>query len=378
LFGIIKISLKLLMNDRAKFFGLLMGITFSVFLMTMMMSMFTGIISRASASIDNVGAKLWVLDPAVSNLQGSIPLPDYVLDYAKSLNGVAHAEPIYFGSALAKLQDGSFQAISVIGLDDNTLFGRPQLIEGNIEDIFAESGFIVVKDAEFAKLNNPKIGTEFELNDNRVKIVGIATAKQSGLFGIPTLYTTYHRAITYIPSSRFTLSYVLIEPKSDQDIPLIKYNLKKLGYQALTKDEFIEKVSAFYKFKTGLGINVLLMTVISFIVGLSIAGQTFYSFITENMEKFGALKAIGAKRSQLITMVAVQANLTCILGYGLGVGLASVIIFLARMNMPDYAALIIFFNLLFAFILVLIIAAFSSFIGIRKVLQIQPFDIFRG
>jgi len=27
---------------------------------------------------------------------------------------------------------------------------------------------------------------------------------------------------------------------------------------------------------------------------------------------------------------------------------------------------------------VVIIAAFSSYVGVRKVLQIQPFDIFRG
>jgi putative ABC transport system permease protein len=366
------------MNDRGKFFGLLMGITFSVFLMTMMMSMFSGIISRASATIDNVGAKVWVLDPAVNNLQGSIPLPDYVLDYAKSLNGVAHAEPIYFGSALAKLHNGTYQAISIVGLDDSTLFGRPALLEGKIEDVFAENGFIVVKDAEFAKLGNPKIGSEFEVNDFRVKIVGIANAKQSGLFGVPTLYTTYNRAITYIPTTRFRLSYVLVEPKAYSEIPKIKAQIKKLGYEALTREEFIAKVSAFYKFKTGLGINILLMTVISFIVGLSISGQTFYTFIVENMEKFGALKAIGARKRQLVLMVTTQATLTCMLGYGLGVGLASSCILIARANMPDYAAKVIFFNLGLSFLLVLIIAAFSSFIGIRKVLKIQPFDIFRG
>ena len=45
---------------------------------------------------------------------------------------------------------------------------------------------------------------------------------------------------------------------------------------------------------------MLLMTVISFIVGLSISGQTFYTFILENLEKFGALKAIGAKSHELV------------------------------------------------------------------------------
>ncbi len=39
----------------------------------------------------------------------------------------------------------------------------------------------------------------------------------------------------------------------------------------------------------------MLMTAISFIVGLSISGQMFYTFILENLDKFGALKAIGAR-----------------------------------------------------------------------------------
>lgn len=376
--GRIRLAIKLLVNDRAKFFALITGITFAVFLMMMMMSMFSGILARASASVDNVGAKIWVLDPAVNNVSSSIPLPTYVLDFAKSIEGVRHAEPIYFGGALAKLKDGTYQAVTVVGLDDTTLFGRPNLIEGRIEDIFAENGFIAVKDAEFNKLENPSLGTEFEMNDHRVRIVGIAKVSQSGLFGVPTLYTTYHRAVTYIPSSRFTDSFILVEPKSDQDIPHIKSEISKLGYEALTRDEFTKKISDFYKYRTGLGINVLIMTVISFIVGLSISGQTFYTFILENLEKFGALKAIGAKGRELVEMILVQAFFTSIIGYGLGVGLATGLMILARLRLPDYAAQVTNANLGIAFVLVVIIAGFSSYTGVRKVLRIQPFDIFRN
>jgi len=121
-----------------------------------------------------------------------------------------------------------------------------------------------------------------------------------------------------------------------------------------------------------------MMTAISFIVGLSISGQTFYTFILENLERFGALKAIGAKGSELISMILFQASFTSILGYGLGVGMASTFMILARLRLPDYAAQVTFNNLILAFVMVLIIAGFSSYIGVRKVLQIQPFDIFRG
>ena len=123
---------------------------------------------------------------------------------------------------------------------------------------------------------------------------------------------------------------------------------------------------------------MFIMTAISFIVGLSISGQTFYTFILENIQKFGALKAIGAKGRELVYMILFQATVTAFIGYGLGVGLASLIIMTAKLRMPDYAAQIAYRNLGFAFIMVVIIAGISSYVGVRKVLKIEPFDIFRG
>jgi len=278
----------------------------------------------------------------------------------------------------AKLASGTYQSVTVIGVDDTSLFGRPELIDGKIEDIYAENGFIVVKDAEFPKLANPSLGTEFELNDHRGKIVGIARVASGGLFGVPTLYTTYKRAIQYIPSPRFTVSYILVEPKDETAIAHIKQQVGLLGYEALTKDEFIEKTSNFYKYQTGMGTTILLMTAISFIVGLSISGQTFYTFILENLDKFGALKAIGAKGYELVYMILFQASFTALTGFGLGIGLCTLVIATAKAKIPDYAAIVTFTNLALAFVMVLIIAAVSSYIGVRKVLKIEPFDIFRG
>ena len=147
------------------------------------------------------------------------------------------------------------------------------------------------------------MGTEFEVNDHRGVIVGIAAVDSSGLFGVPTLYTTYNRALQYLPNPRFTISYVLVEPKSPADVANIKQAVAKLGYVALTKDEFEAKISKFYEFQTGMGMNLLIMTIMSFVVGLSISGQTFYTFVLENLEKFGALKAMGAKSRELVFMI---------------------------------------------------------------------------
>ena len=64
--GLLKLAYKLLINDRAKFAALLVGITFAVFLMIEMTSLFSGVLDRSSSTVINIGAKVWVMDPAVT------------------------------------------------------------------------------------------------------------------------------------------------------------------------------------------------------------------------------------------------------------------------------------------------------------------------
>jgi len=376
--GILRIGFKLLVNDKGKFSALLIGITFAVFLMMQMTAMFAGILNRAYSTVTNIGSAMWVMDPAVNTATSAIPMPDYLLDAVRSMDGVRFAVPLFMGGALVKLADGTYQSVYVVGLDDASLFGHPEMEQGTITDIYNDNTFIAVDDAEFKKLENPKIGTSFELNDYRGTIVGIARVASNGLNGVPTLYTTYNRAIQYIPSTRFTISYLLVQPKNEAAIAGIKKDVAKLGYVAFTKDEFNKKISDFYTYQTGIGTNILLMTVIAFVVGLSISGQTFYTFILENLEKFGALKAIGAKGRELVYMIMFMATFTALTGYGLGVGLVSLMIWIARSRLPNYAAIITFWNLGMAFGMVLVIAGISSYVAVRKVLKVEPFDIFRG
>ncbi|SDD08002.1 putative ABC transport system permease protein [Desulfurella multipotens] len=376
--GLLKIALKLLTNDRGKFFTLVLGITFAVFLMNQMTSMFAGIIRKSTSNVININAKMWVMDPSVENDMNSIPMPNYVLDYVRSIKGVAMAVPIYFGSGLAKLANGKYQSVSIIGLDDTILFGRPPIIKGNLNKIYNSDAFIGVKDSDYKKIGSPGIGSILSINDHRAIIVALANTTSGGLFGIPTLYTTYTRATRDLPQTRYSISYILINPKSSKDIPYIQKQVKKLSYKALTQKQFQKTIENFYEYKTGMGISIMMMTLISFIVGLSIAGQTFYAFVLENLEKFGALKAIGAKKYELVSIILFQVSVTSFIGYGFGIMISSLVIAISKANIQNYAAVVTYKNMLIAFLMVLAIAGFSSYIGIRKVLKIEPFDVFRG
>jgi putative ABC transport system permease protein len=73
--GIIRIGFKLLVNDKGKFSALLIGITFAVFLMVEMTSLFSGILNKAFSTVTNIGAEMWVMDPGVNTATSPIALP---------------------------------------------------------------------------------------------------------------------------------------------------------------------------------------------------------------------------------------------------------------------------------------------------------------
>lgn len=376
--GILTLAYKLLVTDKSKFATLVGGIAFAVFLLVFVTSALIGELIHSSAVVTNVGASVWVMDPGSQNGTGAIGMPDYVLDAVRSMDGVKYAVPLYYGGALVKLADGHYQAVTVIGLDDTSLLGRPVMSRGKIEDIYTTKSFIAVDDEAFPKFGNPHVGTTFELNDHRGVIVGIARVLLSGLGGVPTLYTTYYRALQYVPNPRYTISYILVEPKSASDVPRIKQEVRALGYLALMKEEFKRALSTSFLYTTGSGVNIGLITLFSVLVGLTVSGLTFYTFVLENRERFGALKAIGTTGRELTGMIMFQAGLASFTGYGLGVGACTTIVGLAKLTLAGYPGTETYTNLGLAFLIVLVIAAVSGYIGIRTVMRIEPFDVFRA
>ena len=58
---------------------------------------------------------------------------------------------------------------------------------------------------------------------------------------------------------------------------------------------------------TGIGINFGTTILLGFVVGMAIAGQTFYLFTVEDLRHFGALKAMGASTARLARMILSQS-----------------------------------------------------------------------
>src|SRR5271166_3217128 len=98
------IAMKMLVGDRAKFLGIVLGLTFAAALIVQQGSIFCGLMLRTCAQISDItGADLWVMDPSVRFVDDLKPLLESNLQRVRGVAGVKWAVPLYKGNARAKL-----------------------------------------------------------------------------------------------------------------------------------------------------------------------------------------------------------------------------------------------------------------------------------
>lgn len=375
------VAWKMLIGNRGKYWAMVLGITFATWLIAQQSSIFCGLMLLTSSQIlDIEGAELWVMDPNVQYIDDIKPMSDNELFRVRGVAGIDWAVRLYKGITRARLPDGNFQQVIMLGLDDATMIGAPRTVLVGDLAALRQPDSVIMDDAGFKFLwpDEPlRPGKVFEMNDRRAVVVGICRSRRT-FTSFPIVYTRYSQAVQYVPMERKVLSFVLANPEPGvAPAEACRRIREQTGLQALTRDEFFWKTIWFYMVKTGIPVNFGTTVVLGFIVGTTIAGQTFYMFTVENLKQFGALKAMGATNLRLTGMIVLQAVVVGALGYGLGVGLAAIFGAVSK-NSTKLAFFMPWEVLLGSGALVLLIVVISSLISIRKVLYLEPAVVFQG
>lgn len=380
------VALKMLVGDRAKYIGIILGLTFASLLITQQAAIFIGLMTRTFGSITDLGLPdIWVMDPNVQFIDDVKPLQDTQILRVRGVDGVQWAVPLYKGLLKARLDNGTFQTCNVNGLDDATLIGGPpEMVAGKLADLRRADGVIVdvvgAEDKLAKTLPNGKkvplkVGDMLELNDHRAIVVGLCRVSRT-FQSQPVVYTTYSRATTFAPRERKLLSFVLVKAKPGvKPEELCKQIHHATGLAAYTSQQF-KDLTFWYFFKyTGIPINFGISIALGFIVGTAIAGQTFYNFTLDNLRQFGTLKAMGATNGTLLRMIVLQAILVGSIGYGLGVGAAA---FSGAASAQSELAFLLPWQLLVGnAVAILLICILASLLSIHKVIKLEPAIVFK-
>jgi putative ABC transport system permease protein len=129
---------------------------------------------------------------------------------------------------------------------------------------------------------------------------------------------------------------------------------------------------------TGIPVNFGITITLGFLIGVAIAGQTFYLFTIENLKQFGALKAMGLGNGRIVGMILLQAVVVGAMGYGIGLGLAA-LFFESTSHITALAGLHLYWQVVVGSgAAVMLIVVLASLLSIRRVLVLEPALVFRG
>lgn len=389
------IALKMLFGDRGKYIAMVVGISFASLIMTQQPAILVGLLSRTYSFIRDVSLPdIWVIDPGVQFVEEHKPMRDTTLSIVRGINGVAWAAPLYKNLVIGRLPDGQTKTMDLNGLDDATLIGAPyRILQGSLSDLRRPDAVMVDFEAAQSllrvKVKDPKtseysktetralvVGDVIEINDKRAVIVGYVKTTRNFVLQ-PRFFTTYSRALAYSPPNRRQLTYVLVKAKEGVDVQKLCAQIQKTTeLSAYTADDFSTVNLMYWMINTGIPINFGISVLLGFIVGAAVAGQTFFSFVQENIKHFAALKAMGLRNTTLAKMVLIQAATVGVIGYGIGVGCAA--LFGLKFNDTVLAFLMPPILLLFAGIGVIVIILIAALLGIRRVINVDPSIVFRG
>lgn len=371
------LAIKTLLADRGKLLMALLGVIFSIVLMNVQGGLFIGLIQKASMLVDQGQADIWVGHRDMHNVDFPRDVPRRWVDRIRATPGVVRAEPYVIGFTDMTLPSGGFEGTTVVGVDRASLLGNAwNITRGDASNLYENDG-IIIDDCDDDKLEYPQVGEVRELGGKKARVV----AKSYGITGFlvtPYVFTTLERAQRYLQKPPSTCSYFLVQVDSTADVQQVCNAISDRlpEVTVLTRRQYSAVSINYWLTRTGLGISFGAAALLGLIIGLVIVGQTLYALVLDRLPEFGTLKAIGARDSQIYTILFLQAMLLAVLGSILG--LAAVFAVKQFLSNPRAPIDVPYWLSLGSFGLVLMICLLSSLLPYLKIRQVDPLSALQG
>ena len=376
-------ALRMLLGDPTKCLGLVFGVALSTLLVCQQVSIFFGLLGRASSVVNDVReADIWVMDPSVKTVDAPFPLRDTVLQRVRGVEGVEWAVPFFRANVQVRTREGTLENAILLGIDDASLVGVPDnFMLGSIDDL-AMPDAIAMNPAGFRLLfpgEELDVGRTLELNDRRARIAAIVDASPAFSANL-SIYTRYSLATAYTNNGRNQLSFVLAKSAEGADRQAVVESIgEETGLKVVTGEQFRMESIVYILKNTGIPVSFGTVVILGALIGVAIVGLTFNQFITENLRQYAALKAIGVRNGRLLVMTLFQALFVGTIGYGLGLFAASQFFNWPSKNVDALRGFYLLPEVAVGVAVLAVVIVFAStLISMRRVLVVDPATVFRG
>lgn len=367
-------AFRFLLYDKTKLTGILCGIVISIFLIGAQLGFLDSILDQCLGITKGNEEYIYVVDQKTTSSSSLVNIDKRVGYELQSIPGVAHVYPVIVTAGTCKFKSGATGAATIIGVQSPAMAGAPR--EYNPGSAIHE-GEIIVDADDLENMENVQMDDQLTINDIKVKISGISL-NNAGL-GMMNIITTIDCARRLSKFSPNHVSAYLIKSNTpdtllqrsivnaiNHAIPTVKaYTGKDFAFTSI---EYIKKAS-------GIVANFMLMVGFSLVTGLIIVGLTMFSAINDRIRDYGTIKAIGGGNRLIAWFIFQQAVLYAVIGFLLSMG--TLYGLQALMAMAHKPIVYSSGTILFLFISTLVISLAGSLFSMRKIIKLEPVQIFR-
>ena len=217
-----------------------------------------------------------------------------------------------------------------------------------------------------------------EINDREVEVVG--SFQMGTSFGIDgTVITSDDNWLRLFPDRpRTEIQLGLIRLHEGQDADAVRNAMAEYlpdDVLVLTRQQFVQRETDYWNAATPIGYIFAFGAIMGFVVGAIIVYQILFADVSEHLNEYATLRAIGYGNNFVSGIVLQEAVILAVLGYlpGLAIvwwlyGKAA-----AATNLPLY---ITQERAITVFLMTLAMCAFSGLMAVRKVRRLDPADVF--
>jgi putative ABC transport system permease protein len=370
-----KLAFRNLFHDRLRLIATVIGIVFSIVLVTVQMGLYVSFERMVTVMIDHADADLWIVPRGTKCFEDPSLLDERERFRALSVMGVASAAPLVIGFAQWRTPSGGNTPIFMIGSDPRGAGLEPwNVVEGKA-DALAIPGAVAIDRSYFDRLETTHVGEYAEIGDQRVQVLAITNGIRS-FTTTPYVFASIERTRAYTGTAANKASYFLVRVTPGANVTEVRDSLRaKLpDTEVLTTAEFRARSADFWLFGTGAGAALFAGALLGLIVGTVIVAQTLYSSTKDHLNEFATLRAIGSSGGYIHKVIIFQALMSALIGFCI----ASTIGWIVVIATADTALPVVITPLMTAVLLVLTVSmcVVSAIAAIVKVTRIDPAMVF--
>jgi putative ABC transport system permease protein len=365
-----------LFYDRLRFAITVAGVAFAVTLVLVQVGLFIGLLDKATVTIENANADLWVTSKETPNVDFAHTFPETRVLRVRGVPGVERADNLLIQFMNIQLPSGAEEGCLVYALDDFEAWNLPWNVQGADVTDLRRGRYILMDQSAERRFGPFSVGDHREILRRRFKIIGTTTGAAS-FTTAPIVFMDYGNAQELLETLQGKTQYVLVKTAPGANVGAVKAEIqRRLPYNDVyTKDEWAARSRTYWVVSTGLGMNMGITVFLGILVGIVVVAQTLYTSAVEHVKEFGTVKAIGGSNWDIYKILGEQALVAAILGFVLG-GLMSLAmrpamakLYLNVMISPAFAAAV--------FVGTVLMCLGAAMLSFKRVAGIDPALVFR-